>query len=69
MIYRRWTSGQKSTCKFFWVGKPNGTGGEGILLKEKWVEHLVNVNQVNDRIVVIKVVIGSLKVYIHLTAG
>ena len=43
----RMISGQKSTCNFFWVGKPNGTGGESILLKEKWVEHL---EKVFDRI-------------------
>lgn len=55
----RMISGKDSMYKFFWVGKDDGFGGVGILLKEKWVEHVVDVNRVNDRIMVIKVLVGS----------
>ena len=38
---------------------PDGVGRVGILVKEKWVEHIVDVNQVNDKVIVIKVLVSS----------
>ena len=52
-------SGKDSMYKFFWVGEPYGTERVGILLKEMLDEHSVDVNWANDRIIVVKVVVGS----------
>ena len=58
-VSARMINGKDRMYKFFWVGKPDDTSGVGILLKKKWVEQVVDVNQVNDRIIVINVLVGS----------
>ena len=51
--------GKDSMYKFFWVGNSLGTGGVGILLAEKWIDKVIAVNRVNDRIMVIKLITGK----------
>ena len=48
-------TGKDSIYKFFWVAHSVDTGGVGILLPEKWIEKVIDVNRVNERIIVIKV--------------
>mgnify|MGYP001794851748 CR=1 FL=1 len=44
--------------KFFWVGNDQGIGGVGIVQAEKWVEHVLEVNQISDKIFAIKSDVG-----------
>ena len=54
--------GKNSSYKMFWIGNDEGIGGVGILVAEKWVDRVFEVKRVNDRILVLKVVIGSMVV-------
>ena len=51
----RMIGGKDIRYKFFWMGNDQGTGGVGILIAEKWVEHVVEVKWVSERICSIKV--------------
>ncbi|XP_048587465.1 uncharacterized protein LOC125570198 [Nematostella vectensis] len=50
--------GKDTRYKFFWSGNDKGTGGVGILLAEKWVEHVLEVKRISDRICAIKINVG-----------
>mgnify|MGYP001799797692 FL=1 len=50
--------GKDSKYNFFWVGNEKDTGGVGFLLAEKWVESVVEINRVSDRICTIKFKVG-----------
>ena len=52
------SDGKESRYKFFWIGNPDGTGGVGVLLAEKWVEKVLDIKRVSDRIMIIKLIIG-----------
>ena len=56
----RLISCKNSVYKLFWIGKTIGTGGVGIFLAERWVENVVNMNRVNDRIIVVKILVGKI---------
>lgn len=51
--------GKHSKYKFFWIGNDKGTGGVGILVAEKWVENVLEVKHISDRIYFIKVNLGE----------
>ena len=51
--------GKDSRYKFFWSGNDGGTAGVGFLLAEKWVKNVSDVQRVSDRIILMKLVIGS----------
>ena len=55
----RFITGKDDRYKFFWVGNNAGTGGVGILLAEKWVEKVFDVNRVSDRILLFKLLVGE----------
>ena len=55
----RFITGKDSRYKFFWVGNSVGTGGVGVLLAEKWVEKVFDVNRVSDRILLFKLLLGE----------
>ena len=55
----RFITGQDDRYKFFWVGNNAGTGGVGILLAEKWVEKVFDVNRVSDRILLFKLLVAE----------
>ena len=44
-------TGKEHSYKFFWVGNSEGVGGVGILLAEKWVDKVIEVVRVCDRII------------------
>ena len=44
-------TGREHWYKFFWVGNSDGVGGVGILLAEKWVDEVIEVVRVCDRII------------------
>ena len=45
--------------KFFWIGNEKGTADVGFLLAEKWVESVVEINRISDRICTIKINVGA----------
>ena len=51
--------GKDSIYKFFGIGNDKGTNGVGILLAEKWIDKVTDINRVNDRIMIIKLIVGK----------
>ena len=45
--------------KFFWQGCNKGTVGVGVFIAERWIDSVVNVVRVNERITYAKLVIGK----------
>ena len=45
--------------KFFWQGCTKGTAGVGVFIAERWIDSVVNVVRVNERIMYVKLVIGK----------
>ena len=45
--------------KFFWQGCNKGTPGVGVFIAERWIDSVVNVVRVNERIMYVKLVIGK----------
>ena len=45
--------------KFFWQGCNKGTAGVGVFIAERWIDSIVNVVRVNERIMYVKLVIGK----------
>ena len=58
----RWKSSGARTIgkyKFFWSGCSEGTAGVGILVKESWVDKVLEVKRINERIIVLRVRVGD----------
>ena len=45
--------------KFFWQGCNNGTAGVGVFIAERWIDCIIDVVRVNERIMYVKLVIGN----------
>lgn len=45
--------------KFFWVGCEEGVAGVGVLVAEKWIDNVVEVRRVNERVMVLRLAIGK----------
>ena len=45
--------------KFFWKGCKDGVSGVGVLVAEKWIQHVVEVCRINERIMVVKIALGK----------
>ena len=43
----------------FWQGCNKGTAGVGVFIAERWIDCIVNVVRVNERIMYVKLVIGK----------
>ena len=52
-------SGKDWRYKFFWIGNEKGTCAVGILLAEEWVEDVLEVKCISDRICLIAINIGG----------
>ena len=50
-------TGKSSRYKLFWVGNKKGIGGIGVMLAEKLVESIFDVNRISDRIMPIKLAV------------
>ena len=49
---------EKSTReKLFWMGNDKCTGGVGSFVAEKWVDKVIDVNRVSDRIIMLKLMV------------
>ena len=55
----RMLKGKDSRYKLFWSGNDRGTAGVGFLLAEKWIEKVFDVQRISDRIILMKLIIGS----------
>ena len=45
--------------KFFWKGCSEGLSGVGILVSERWIEKVLEVKRVNERLMLLKVIVGK----------
>jgi len=58
----RWKGGRAKvigTYKFYWVGCRDGTAGVGILVSRKWIENVIEVKRVSERILLLRLGIGK----------
>ena len=55
----RMFGGNGRRYKFFWQGCNKGTTGVGVFIAERWIDSVVNVVRVNQRIMYVKLVIGK----------
>ena len=48
-------NGKAAQFKPFWAGNEKHLAGVGIFLAKKWVDKLIHISRVNDRLIVIRV--------------
>ena len=51
----RMLTGRASEYKLLWVGHHTGFGGVGIFVAEKWIEQIIDVKRIDDRLMMIKI--------------
>jgi hypothetical protein len=51
-------SNEEESYKFFWQGGEEGMAGVGVLVKMSWVEKVVEVRRVSERIMLVKLILG-----------
>ena len=54
-----WVTGKDSRMRLYWCGNQRGLGGVGIMLAEKWVEKVFEVQRISDRILLLKLLLGK----------
>ena len=57
--HSRTVTGKDSHYKFFWQGDRGGIAGVGIAIAVKWVDKVVRVDRVSDRIIALELLIGK----------
>jgi exonuclease III len=45
--------------KFFWSGSESGSAGVGMLIADRWIESVLEVRRVSERLLVVRIVVGS----------
>ena len=60
-------TGKTSQYKLLWVGNNSGYGGVGIFVAKKWVEKVIEVKRVSDRLMMIKLLVDNRTVAIVST--
>jgi len=54
----------------FWQGCKDGNAGVGLLISDRWIDRIIDVKRVNERIMCLKVLIGTswspASVHMHL---
>jgi hypothetical protein len=56
----RLLGGEGMRCKFFWKGSEKSESGVGIFVAEPYIDKVVEVRRVSDRLIVLKVVVGKI---------
>ena len=51
--------GKDTSMKLYWCGNDRGHGGVGILLALKWIDKVICVRRISDRIILLKMIIGK----------
>ena len=49
----------ESRFKIFWQGHKNGNAGVGVIVANKWVDKVVEVNRVNEHMMAVKLIVGK----------
>ena len=52
-------TGKDSQYKLFWVGSSTGVGGVGLMVNRKWIDKITDVKRINERLMMIKLLIGK----------
>jgi exonuclease III len=55
----RFLGGDGRKYKFYWKGGEVGVSGVGVVVAEKYVDKVVEVRRVSDRLLVLRVVVGK----------
>jgi hypothetical protein len=55
----RFLGGENSRYKFYWKGGELGISGVGILIAEKYVDKVVEVRRVSDRLILLRLLVGK----------
>ena len=50
--------GEGARYKFFWSGSEKGVSGVGVLVAERWIESILEVRRVSERLMVVRLVVG-----------
>ena len=54
-----WVTGKNSRMRLYWCGNQKALGGVGIMLAEKWVDKVFDVQRITDRLLMLKLIIGK----------
>ena len=54
----RWFGEKGSRYKLYWQGCKEGTAGVGVFVAKKWVEYVIKVDRVSERIIMLKLAVG-----------
>ncbi|HXJ94686.1 MAG TPA: hypothetical protein VMT20_17720, partial [Terriglobia bacterium] len=46
--------------KFFWIGCDKGLAGVGVLVAGKWVDNVVKVRRISERVMLLRLAIGKM---------
>jgi len=49
----------ESGYKLYWQGNKQGTAGVGVFVTRKWIDYIVEVKRENERIIVVKMIVGA----------
>lgn len=55
----RWLGPLQGRYKFLWKGKEDGSAGVGMLIAEKWTDCIVGVDRINERCMVVRLLVGG----------
>ena len=55
----RTLKGRDTVYKFFWSGNSSGIGGVGLLLAEKWIENVFDMQRISERFFLLRIVVGK----------
>ena len=53
----KWIVGKESKYKLFWIGSKEGLDGVGIIIKESWADKVLEVNRINSRLILLKLIL------------
>ena len=59
MVVRSHLARKKQCISFLWAGCEEGLAGVGILVAEKWIEKVIEVKRISERIIVLRVTVGK----------
>jgi hypothetical protein len=47
------------SCKLFWTGCEDGTSGVGVLVAAEWIDKVIEVKRISERMMVLRVIVGK----------
>jgi exonuclease III len=51
--------GEEARYKFFWMGCEAGMSGVGVMVAERWLDNVIEVKRVNERLMALRVIVGK----------